>query len=108
MADLDQVVDFRAASDAAFAYAGAVDAGVGLDLDVGFDHYVAGLDYFVPAGVVSFGEAEAVGAYYGAVLKQDVVSQVAEFSDYSMGVGEEIVAYRCSAIDDYVGQEDGI
>src|SRR5216684_8957490 len=103
VANVDQVVDFCAASDAGFAYAGSVDAGVGLDLDVAFYGNVAGLDDFVPAGVVSFGEAEAVGAYYGAILKQDVVSYVTEFSDDGVGVGEEIVAYGCSAIDDYVG-----
>src|SRR4029077_7457611 len=50
MADLDQVVDFCAACDAGLAYAGSVDAGVGLDLDVALDCYVAGLDDFVPAG----------------------------------------------------------
>ncbi len=33
---------------------------------------------------------------------------MAEFSYYGVGVGEEIVAYGYSAIDDYVGQEDGV
>ncbi len=33
---------------------------------------------------------------------------MAEFPDYGVGVGEEIVAYGYSAIDDYVGQEDGV
>src|SRR5260221_5051089 len=103
-----QVVDFCAASYAGFAYAGPVDAGIGLDLGVAFDYYVSGLDDFVPAGGVSFCEAEAVAAYYGTVLQQDVVSQVAEFSNYGVGVGEEIVAYGRSAIDDYVGQQDGV
>ncbi len=62
----------------------------------------------MPPGVVSFREAEAVASYYGAVLEQDVVSQVTEFSDYGVGVGEEIVAYGCPAINDYVGQHDGV
>jgi hypothetical protein len=108
VAYLDQVVDLRAASYASLAYAGAVDTGVGLDLDVVFDDYVAGLDDFVPAAEVVLGEAETVGANYGAILQQDVVSQVAEFSDYGVGVGEEIVAYGYSAIDDYVGEQDGV
>jgi hypothetical protein len=103
-----EVVDFCAASDAGLAYAGSVDAGVGLDLCVALDYYVAGLDDFVPAGGFVFRESEAVAAYYGSVLQQDVVSQAAEFSDYGMGVGEEILAYGCSAIDDYVGEEDGV
>ena len=108
VAYLDQVVDFRAASDAGLAYAGAVDAGVGLDLDVALDDHVAGLDDFVPGAVVVLGEAEAVEAYLDAILQQDVVSQSAEFSDYGVGVREEIVAYGDSAIDDYVGQQDGV
>src|ERR1700682_5646179 len=102
VAYVDEVVDFCALSYAGLAYAGSVDAGVGLDLGVALDYYVAGLDDFVPAGLVVFGEAEAVAAYYGSILEQDVVSYVAEFSDYRVGVGGEIVAYLCSAIDDYV------
>ena len=80
VADLDQVVDFRAAADAGLADAGAVDAGIGLDLDVVFDGNVAGLDDFVPAAgvvvivVVMLGEAETVAAYDYAVLEQNVVS----------------------------------
>ena len=108
MADLDEVVDFRAASNASFAYAGSVDAGVGLDLGVALYYYVAGLNDFMPAGGIVFREAEAVAAYYGSILEKDVVSQVAEFPDYRMGVGEEIVAYGCSAIDDHVGEEDSV
>lgn len=108
VAYVDEVIDFCALPDASLAYAGSVDAGVGLDLCVALDYYVAGLDDFVPAGGFVFRESEAVAAYYGSVLQQDVVSQAAEFSDYGMGVGEEIVAYGCSAIDDYVGEEDGV
>jgi len=108
VAYVDQVVDFGASSYAGLAYAGAVYAGVGLDLGVTLYYYVSGLHDFVPAGVVSFREAEAVAAYHGSILEQDIVSQLAEFSDYGVGVGEEIVAYGCSAINDYVGEEDGV
>jgi hypothetical protein len=95
-------------SYAGLAYAGAVDAGVGLDLGVAFDYYVAGLYDFVPVGFVVFGESETVAAYYYSILEQDVVSQMAELSYYGVGVGEETVAYSYSPIDDYVGEEDGI
>src|SRR5258708_26869073 len=108
VAYVDQVVDFCAASNAGFAYAGPVDAGVGLDLGVALDYYVSGLDDFVPARGVVFREADAVAAYYGSILQQDVVSYVADFSDYGVGVGEDIVAYGCAALDDYVGEEDGV
>jgi hypothetical protein len=108
VAYVDEVVDFCASSDAGFAYAGSVDTGVGLDLGIAFNYYVSGLDDFVPAGGFVFRESEAVAAYYGSILEQDVVSDVAELSNYGVGVGEEIVAYGGSAIDDYVGQEDGV
>jgi hypothetical protein len=103
VAHVDQVVEFCASSDAGLAYAGSVDAGVGLEFGVALNHHVAGLDDFVPAGFVVFGEAETVAAYYYSVLQQDVVSQLAEFSNHGVGVGKEIVAYGYSAIDDYVG-----
>src|ERR1035437_1792998 len=108
VADLNQVVDLRAASNARFANAGAVDAGVGLDLDFAFDDYVAGLDDLVPVAGVVLGKAESVGAYYGAILQDDVVSQSAEFPDYSVGVRKEIIADGYSAIDHYVSEQDGI
>src|SRR5260370_9064513 len=68
VAYVDEVVDFCTSSDEGLANAGAIDAGVGLDLDVALYYYVAGLDYFVPVGLIVFCEAEAVGAYYCAVL----------------------------------------
>jgi hypothetical protein len=103
VAYVDEVVDFCAASYAGLAYAGSVYAGVGLDLGVALDCDVAGLDDFVPAGGFVFRESETVAAYYGSILEQDVVPYVAEFSNYRVGVGEEIVAYGGSSIDDYVG-----
>jgi hypothetical protein len=105
VAYMDEVVDFCAASDAGFAYAGSVDAGIGLDFGFALDGYVSGLEDFVPVVRVVLGEAEAVGAYDRAVLQDDVVSETAEFADYGMRVGEEIVAYGGSAINDYVRQE---
>src|SRR5208283_5924296 len=108
VADLDQVVDLRAAPNAGFANAGAVDAGVGLDLDVAFDDHVAGLTDIVPVSRVVLGEAKPVDADLGAVLQQNVVSQSAEFPDHGVSVREEIVADGDSAIDDDVSQQDGV
>jgi hypothetical protein len=111
VAYVDEVIQFSASSYAGLAYAGSVDAGVGLEFGIALYDYVAGLDDFVPTVAVGFvvvfililGEAETVAAYNGAILQQNVVSQVAEFSYYGVGVREEIVAYGYSAIDDYVG-----
>jgi len=75
VAHVDEVVQLRALSNAGFAYAGSVDAGVGLDLDIALDYDVAGLHDFVPVSVIFiFGEAETVAAYDGAILQQNVVS----------------------------------
>lgn len=74
MADLDEVVDFRAAADASFSDAGAVDAGVGLQFDVALNDYVAGLDDFVPVAGVVLGEAKTVGTDYGSILQDYVVA----------------------------------
>ena len=69
VAYVDQVVQFRASSYAGLAYAGAVDAGVGLEFGVALNHDVARLDDFVPVGFVVLGEAETVAAYYYSVLQ---------------------------------------
>jgi hypothetical protein len=114
VADVDEIVQFSAAPDAGLAYAGSVDASVGLEFGIALYDNVAGLDNLVPAVAVVFvvvfilGEAETVAAYDGAILQQNVVSQLAEFSYDGVRVGEEIVAYGYSAIDDHVGEEDGV
>ena len=111
VADVDHVVDLRAAPDAGLSDAGTIDAGVGLDLDVALERYVAGLNDFVPVrlmGVLVLGEAEAVGANDGAILQEHIVSELAEFADYGVGVGKEIVADLGVAVDDGVGQEDSV
>ena len=52
MSHLNQVIDFGSAPDAALAQAGAVNAGVGLDLDIIFDYNFAGLGNFLPAAIL--------------------------------------------------------
>ena len=71
---VDEVVDFCALSYAGFAYAGPVYAGIRLNLGFGLYDYVSRLDYFVPVGVIVFRKAEAIGAYYGSILQEDVVA----------------------------------
>jgi hypothetical protein len=46
VADLDEVVDFGAFADDGFAETGAVERGVGADLDVVVDHDAADLGIF--------------------------------------------------------------
>ena len=108
MADVDHVVDLRAASNASLADAGAVDTRVGLNFGVALDDNISRLDDFVPAALIVFRKAEAVGADHRTVLQEDVVAEAAEFADHGVGVSEEIVTDAGSAIDDDVGKKDGI
>jgi hypothetical protein len=108
VADLHQVVDLDSAPDAGFANAGTVNAGVCLDFDVVFDDDWGGLGNLVPASIMSFGEAEAVGADDDAILQQNVVADAASFPDYGVGVREEVIADSYSAIEDDVRQQDGV
>jgi len=108
MADLDQIVDLGSGVDAGFADGGAVDAGVGLDLDVVFEDGRAGLEDLVPASVGLSGESEAVGAYDGTVLEDDVVAELAVLTDDGVGVGEEVVANASVGIEDDMGEDDGV
>ena len=97
----DQVVDFGAAADASFANRRAVDAGVGLDLDVVFEDRWAGLDHFVPGAVIFFGEAQAVAADDGTGLEDYAVAYAAVFADYGVSVGEEMVSDFGALVDGY-------
>ncbi len=92
MAYQDQVVDFRAAADARFAYRGAVDARVGLNLDIILQNSRTGLDHFVPRAVVLLGEAQAVATDNHAVLEDDAVADPAVLADYRVGVSKEVIA----------------
>ena len=108
VSDLDEVVNFDAASDAGLADAGAVDAGVGLDFDVIFDNDRGGLRNFVPVSLGGFGESEAICADDDAVLKKDVVADAAVLAHRGARVSEEVFADFHSRIDHHVRQEDGV
>src|SRR5450631_3591514 len=57
--DLREVIDLYPARDARFAHAGAVDTGVGLDLDVALDHCRTRLRDLLPVVAIA-SEAETV------------------------------------------------
>ncbi len=74
MADLDEIVDLGAASDARFFEAGAVDGRIGADFDIVFDDDDAELFEFL---VLAFGVcriAKTAGADDGAWLEDDMVA----------------------------------
>ena len=74
MTDLDEVIDLGAAADARLANRRAVDHAVGLNLDVIFDHRLAGLSDFVPVPVRLAGKSEAIASDCHAILQQDAVA----------------------------------
>src|SRR6266496_4310034 len=56
MSDLDQIIDLGSARDMGFANTGAVNASVGLNFHVIFNHCRPGLDNFVPAAGIILGD----------------------------------------------------
>ena len=68
MADVDHVVDLRAASNTSLADAGAVDARVRLNFRVALDDNISRLDDFVPAAFIVLRKPEAVGADHRTIL----------------------------------------
>ena len=89
--NLNQVVDFDAASDSRFAHAGPVDTGIGLDLNTVANDYRTGLRDFFPAAIVGFGEAEAIPTDDNAVLQQNMVAETAALADNSVGMSEKVI-----------------
>ena len=74
VAHLNQVVNLCPPAQARFAYGGAIDAGMGLHLNVILDHGGAGLHNLVIRTVILLGEAETIGPDNGAVLQGDTVA----------------------------------
>src|SRR5262249_5667673 len=105
MPDVSEVVDLGVAPDARLAQAGAVDARVGLNLNVVFQHHAAGLRDFVPVAVVILGKTESARADHDSVVQQHVVTDLAVLADGDMGVGKEVFADPDSTIDDHVWQQ---
>ena len=92
MADLHEVVDFRAAADARFTDSGTVNRGVGGNFDVIFEHDDSGLDDLVVRAIGAAREAVAIATDDGAVLEDDAVADAAKFAHHGVGMGAEIVA----------------
>jgi hypothetical protein len=68
MADENEVVELGPATNASFADGGAVNAGIGLDFDVVFQHGRSGLMHLVPASVLLVSKAKAISTNDGTVL----------------------------------------
>ena len=108
VADLNEVVDLCAVADFCCADGGAIDGGVGLDVNAAADADGAGLGNFFPMALFVFGKAEAVRADDGAVFKRDVIAEDAVFANDGMGVREEVTADLYAGIEHDVGQKSGV
>src|SRR6267378_2880529 len=108
VAHVDHIVEFGAARDVSLPDAGAVDAGVGLHLDVVIHNHGAGLNDLVPVAGIILGKTETVAANDHAVLQQYIISKLAELAYHSMRMREEVVANLCAAIDHDMRKEYGI
>ena len=105
VADLDQIVNLRAAGDAGFSDTGAIDAGICLNFHFVFKDCRAGLDDLVPAAGIVSGKTEAVSSDDCTVLQNYVVAEAAMFANDGVGVGEEVVSDDGAGVDDGVCQE---
>jgi hypothetical protein len=101
--NLHQVVDLRPGLDPALANRRAVDAGVGLDLNIVFKNGPARLQNFVPAPVGLACEAEAIGSHNCSVLQNNVIAQVAVLADNRVRVSKQIVPRSRIGIKEYTG-----
>src|SRR6266853_3146254 len=108
MADLNKVVNFSSGLDAGLANRGAVDARIGLNLDGIFKNRRPGLNDLVPATVRLAGKAEAVSAYNGSVLQNNIIAKMAMLADNGVGMSEEIIANLHVGIEDNMGQDRGV
>ena len=95
--DLDQVIDLAAASDARFADACAVDAGVFLDI-VADDHR-SGLGNLLPGAIVTLGKAKSVPTMTAPFCNTPMAKPTA-LANHCVRVSKEIVADLHPGIDD--------
>src|ERR1700678_2876347 len=105
MPNLHEIIDLDPASNAGFAHAGPVDAGVGLNLDVIFNHHWSWLRDLVPMSVASLGEAKAIASNDNSILKQNIIPNPAILADHSMCMGKKIITNLYSAINDHMRQQ---
>src|SRR5207247_8652245 len=99
MYDLDQIIDLGSARDMGFANTGAVNASVGLNFHIIFNHRRPGLDNFVPAAGVILGKAKTIAANDYAILQNDFITNAAMFAHDGVRVSEKVVANARATID---------
>src|SRR5947199_10710072 len=99
MSDLDQIVNLRSARDVRLANTGAVNASVGLNFHVIFDHRRPGLDNFVPAAGVIVGKAKTIAAKDYAMLEDEGMTNAAGRAQEGMRLRKEVIVKAGARID---------
>src|SRR5579864_2883629 len=108
MTYLHEIVDLYTAAEPSFADAGAVDAGIGLHLNIVLNHYRGGLRNLVPAALRGFRKPESVCADHDSVLEKHMVADVAVLAHHGVRMREEIRPNLHTAVNHDVCQEDGV
>ena len=103
--NLHQVINLDSAPDESFSHAGAIDARVGLNLHIIFDHNWSGLWDLVPACVAGLGKTKAIRADHDSILEQNVIADAAILPDHRVRMCEEILADSHSAINHHMRQQ---
>src|SRR5438445_9633637 len=105
MSDLDQIIDLGSARDMGFANTGAVNASVGLNFHVIFNHCRPGLDNFVPAAGIILGETKTIAADDYSISQDHVIADAAVLSHNGVPMSKEVIANARATIDHDVCQQ---
>src|ERR1700733_6571167 len=108
MANLNQVIDFRAFSNTGFANTGAINAGVSLDFNIVLNHDRHRLWDFVPPPKLIFSKTKSISANDHAISKQHIVSQTALFANDRVSVSHEVISNLYARINHHVRQQHRI
>jgi hypothetical protein len=106
VADLDEVVDFRAALNPCATETGPVHGGVGADFDIVIDLHSASLWDFLLFSIAEL-IAKAIGSHHDSTMKNDVVADEATLTDYYIWVKVAVIAQCALMSDKTLGFNDG-
>src|SRR5579871_1868406 len=99
MPNLHEIVDLYPTANMCLSNASAIDAGIGLHLDIVFNYDGGRLRNLVPVAFGCLGKAKSIPANHDAILQEHVVSDTAVLAHDRMRVGEEVVRNLYTAID---------
>src|SRR5207302_2037525 len=108
VANKHEVVQLGAPADSRFSDGSPVHTGVGLHLDVVFQHCRTGLQHLVPSAIVLMGKSKPVSADNHPVLQDHAIPNAAMLAHHSMSMREEVVSDLRAAVDSDEAVQHGI